>query len=58
MQAAFGEKLKGVEQVDAAFTASDMASVEAHLDMLRPAIASYGATVQARPSGFLENLLH
>ncbi|KAK9905518.1 hypothetical protein WJX75_001443 [Coccomyxa subellipsoidea] len=46
LQGAFGEKLKGVQQVDSTSTASDMASVEAHLDMLRPAIASYGATVQ------------
>ncbi len=49
-QGAFGEKLKGVLQVDATSTASDLASVDAHLDMLRPAIASYGASVQVSPS--------
>ncbi|EIE23413.1 NifU-domain-containing protein [Coccomyxa subellipsoidea C-169] len=46
LQGAFGDKLKGVLQVDATSTASDLASVDAHLDMLRPAIASYGASVQ------------
>lgn len=48
MQAAFGEKLKDVQQVDTTDTSSSVASVNAHLDMLRPAIASYGATVEVR----------
>ncbi|CAL8472276.1 g11818 [Coccomyxa elongata] len=46
LQGAFGDKLKGVQQVDSVSTASDVASVDAHLEMLRPAIASYGASVQ------------
>ena len=46
MQGAFGDKLKGVQQLDAANLAADVASVDAHLDMLRPAIASYGAKVE------------
>lgn len=46
MQGAFGSQLKGVQQLDAANLAADVASVDAHLDMLRPAIASYGAKVE------------
>ncbi len=49
-QGAFGDKLKGVQQVDSVSTASDVASVDAHLEMLRPAIASYGASVQVGPA--------
>lgn len=45
-QGAFGAQLKGVQQLDAANLAADVASVDAHLDMLRPAIASYGAKVE------------
>ena len=47
-QAAFGDALKGVEQVDAVETSATAAAVDAHLDMLRPAITSYGASVQVR----------
>lgn len=50
-QAAFGDALKGVEQVEAVSTSATAAAVDAHLDMLRPAITSYGATVQVGPSG-------
>lgn len=46
MQGAFGDALKGVEQVEAVNTSATAAAVDAHLDMLRPAITSYGATVQ------------
>ncbi len=50
-QGAFGERLKGVQQVDAAGggganTGAGVAAVDAHMDMLRPAIASYGASVE------------
>ena len=45
-QGAFGDALKGVEQVEAVNTSTTAAAVDAHLDMLRPAITSYGATVQ------------
>jgi hypothetical protein len=45
-QAAFGEKLRDVQQVEAASTSSSVESVDGHLDMLRPAIASYGASVE------------
>ena len=47
-QGAFGDALKGVEQVEAVNTSATAAAVDAHLDMLRPAITSYGATVQVR----------
>ncbi|KAK9833449.1 hypothetical protein WJX81_006415 [Elliptochloris bilobata] len=46
LKAAFGGALKGVEQVDSVETSATAAAVDAHLDMLRPAITSYGATVQ------------
>ncbi|CAK0783212.1 hypothetical protein CVIRNUC_006411 [Coccomyxa viridis] len=46
LQGAFGEKLKGVHQLDAVNLSAGVASVDAHLDMLRPAIASYGAKVE------------
>ena len=49
MQGAFGDALKGVEQVEAVNTSATAAAVDAHLDMLRPAITSYGATVQVWP---------
>ena len=39
-----------MQQLDAANLAADVASVDAHLDMLRPAIASYGAKVEVRSS--------
>ena len=48
VQAAFGDALKGVEQVEAVSTSATAAAVDAHLDMLRPAITSYGASVQVR----------
>jgi len=47
-QAAFGDALTGVEQVEAVSMSATAGVVDAHLDMLRPAITSYGATVQAR----------
>ena len=50
MQGAFGSKLKGVQQLDAVSTSANMPAVDAHLDMLRPAIASYGAKVEVRRS--------
>ncbi len=48
MQGAFGSKLKGVQQLDAVSTSASVSAVDAHLDMLRPAIASYGAKVEVR----------
>ena len=59
LQGAFGDILKGVEQVDAGGGGgggADVAGVDAHLDMLRPAIASYGASVEVRPWGVLLTL--
>ncbi len=50
LQGAFGAKLKGVQQLDAVNLSADVASVDAHLDMLRPAIASYSAKVEVRHS--------
>ena len=46
MQGAFGEALKEVKQVDAKDTSSSVFSVNSHLDMLRPAIKSYGGSVE------------
>ena len=46
MQGAFGEALKEVRQVDAKDTSSSVLSVNSHLDMLRPAIKSYGGSVE------------
>ena len=48
LQGAFGAKLKGVQQLDAANLSADVATIDAHLDVLRPAIASYGAKVEVR----------
>ncbi len=56
-QAAFGDALTGVEQVEAVSTSATAAAVDAHLDMLRPAITSYGGTVQARASQQQQALL-
>lgn len=50
VQGAFGSKLKGVQQLDAVSTSANVPAVDAHLDMLRPAIASYGAKVEVRIS--------
>lgn len=49
LRAAFGAALAEVQQVDAIDTSASVAAVDAHLDMLRPAIQSYGGSVQARP---------
>ena len=49
MQGAFGERLKEVKQVDAIDTRATVAGVDSHLDMLRPAIKSYGGSVKVRP---------
>lgn len=38
--------MKGVEQVDAKDTSTTVFSVNSHLDMLRPAIKSYGGSVE------------
>lgn len=46
LQAAFGEQLKGVEQVDAQSTSATVAGIDGHLDQLRPAIQSYGGSVK------------
>ena len=48
VQAAFGEQLKGVEQVDAQSTSATVAGIDGHLDQLRPAIQSYGGSVKVR----------
>lgn len=48
MQSAFGEALKGVQQVGAIDTSATIASVDAHLDTLRPAISNYGGSVVVR----------
>ena len=37
-----------MHQLDAVNLSAGVASVDAHLDMLRPAIASYGAKVEVR----------
>lgn len=46
VQAAFGEQLKGVEQVDVQNTAASVVGIDGHLSQLRPAIQSYGGSVQ------------
>ena len=46
LQGAFGEALKDVKQVDAQDVGATVHSVNAHLDMLRPAIKSYGGSVE------------
>jgi Fe-S cluster biogenesis protein NfuA len=43
---AFGDKLKEVTQVDAIDTSASVSSVNSHLDMLRPAIKSFGGSVE------------
>lgn len=48
LQSAFGEALKGVQQVGAVDTSATLASVDAHLDMLRPAISNYGGSIVVR----------
>ena len=48
LQSAFGEALKGVQQVGAQDTSATLASVDAHLDMLRPAISNYGGSIVVR----------
>ena len=40
-----------MHQLDAVNLSAGVASVDAHLDMLRPAIASYGAKVDVRHFG-------
>lgn len=45
-QAAFGDQLKGVEQVDVQNTAATVVGVDGHLNQLRPAIQSYGGSVK------------
>ena len=45
-QATFGEQLLEVQQVDQIDTSASVDSVNGHLDMLRPAIQSYGGTVE------------
>ena len=42
-----------MHQLDAVNLSAGVASVDAHLDMLRPAIASYGAKVEVRHVGQL-----
>lgn len=46
MQNAFGEALLEVQQVNAIDTSASLATVDAHLDMLRPAISNYGGSVE------------
>jgi Fe-S cluster biogenesis protein NfuA len=48
LKSAFGDALKEVQQVGAIDTSATMASVDAHLDMLRPAISNYGGSVVVR----------
>lgn len=48
-QSAFGEELKEVQQVNAIDTSASLGTVDAHLDMLRPAISNYGGSVQVPP---------
>lgn len=43
---AFGEALLEVQQVNAIDTSASVATVDAHLDMLRPAISNYGGSVE------------
>lgn len=52
LRATFGEALKEVLQVGVVNTAMSSADVDAHLDSLRPAIASYGVNVQVRLPSF------
>jgi len=46
LQEAFGDQLKEVVQVNALDTSASVASVDAHLDLLRPAIKNYGGSVE------------
>ena len=46
VQATFGEQLLEVQQVDQIDTSASVESVNNHLDMLRPAIQSYGGSVE------------
>ena len=57
LQSAFGEALKGVQQVGAQDTSATLASVDAHLDMLRPAISNYGGSIVVRLQPYTLNLL-
>lgn len=50
LHAAFGDALKGVEQIGVQNSSASSPEVEAHLDSLRPAIASYGGLVKVLPS--------
>ena len=45
-QDAFGESIKEVRQVDGQEKVVTAAAVNSHLDMLRPAIKSYGGKVE------------
>jgi hypothetical protein len=44
-----------VQQVGAQDTSATLASVDAHLDMLRPAISNYGGSVVVRSSLFCQH---
>ncbi|KAL3160178.1 hypothetical protein ABBQ32_010944 [Trebouxia sp. C0010 RCD-2024] len=46
LRATFGEQLLEVQQVDQIDTSASVASVNGHLDMLRPAIQGYGGSVE------------
>lgn len=46
LRATFGEQLLEVQQVDQIDTSASVASVNSHLDMLRPAIQGYGGSVE------------
>lgn len=46
LRATFGEQLLEVQQVDQIDTSASLDSVNSHLDMLRPAIKSYGGSVE------------
>lgn len=46
LRATFGEQLLEVQQVDQIDTSASVASVNNHLDMLRPAIQGYGGSVE------------
>jgi len=46
LKSAFGDALLEVQQVNAVDTSASLATIDAHLDMLRPAISNYGGSVQ------------
>jgi len=50
LQNAFGDKVKEVKQVGAIDTSASVSSVNSHLDMLRPAIMSFGGSVEVGPA--------